>query len=77
MQLIIFYCIFFVALSSAQISPYIINGRDALENEFPYIVSVRRTELELLEGFPYHVCGGSIIDEVTVITAAHCLFDML
>lgn len=76
MQLIIFYVIFFVASSSAEITPYIINGRDALENEFPYIVSLRRTELELILG-PSHVCGGSIIDEVTVITAAHCLFDML
>ncbi|CAO1363076.1 unnamed protein product [Diamesa hyperborea] len=74
--LIIIYCTFFVALSSAQIAPYIINGRDALENEFPYIVSLRRTELELFAGYPYHICGGTIIDEVTVVTAAHCLFDM-
>lgn len=77
MQLILFYFLVFVALSSAQIAPFIVNGRDVLENEFPYIVSLRRTELESLLGMPYHICGGSIIDEVTVITAAHCLFDML
>lgn len=57
------------------VSPKIIGGRDAEENEFPYVVSIRRAELENLLGYPIHVCGGSIVSSNTVLTASHCLFD--
>lgn len=56
-------------------SPKIVGGRDAERNEFPYIVSIRRAELEITLGQPFHVCGGSILDTNTVLTAKHCLYD--
>jgi secreted trypsin-like serine protease len=77
MKLIIYFALF-VQVSSTKLknlSPKIIGGRDAEENEFPYIVSIRRAELEIIFGEPYHICGGSIINTDTVITASHCLFD--
>lgn len=78
MKLIIFLAIFHVSAYSAKVKtllPKIIGGRDAEEFEFPYVVSIRRAELEVLFGEPYHICGGSILNTNTVLTASHCLFD--
>lgn len=75
MKLIAVIIIFFKLFSSTLTSPKIIGGRDAEENEFPYIVSLRRAEMEMMLGQSYHVCGGSIINKDTVVTASHCLFD--
>ncbi|KAF7995573.1 hypothetical protein HCN44_006680 [Aphidius gifuensis] len=47
----------------------IINGTKATDAQFPFMVSLRRA----LSG--NHFCGGSIISERWVITAAHCMFD--
>lgn len=46
------------------VSPRIIKGQEASIGEFPFAVSIR------LRG--QHTCGGSIIDQYHVITAAHC-----
>ena len=58
--------IFFVgsALSSA-VTPKVVNGTDAEINEFPYMISLRRNN--------GHSCGGTLINEKWVLTAAHCL----
>lgn len=63
------------SVTAAKITPKIVGGRDAVENEFPYVVSIRRAEMEIILGDPYHVCGGSIINANTVLTAGHCLYD--
>ncbi|XP_071053254.1 transmembrane protease serine 9-like [Onthophagus taurus] len=52
-------------------STKIISGEDAERNEFPYQVSVQLNR----EGAWFHNCGGAILDEDTIVTAAHCLFE--
>ena len=48
----------------------IINGEEALEHSWPWMVSLRiiQNNGELL-----HFCGGTLIDIDLVITAAHCM----
>ena len=45
----------------------IINGQETLQNEYPSIVSIRF--------YSSHLCGGTLLDNTTVLTAAHCLFN--
>jgi len=45
----------------------IIGGTDALDGQYPYQVSLKRTLIGK------HICGGVIISQKYVITAAHCL----
>jgi len=47
----------------------IVGGSDATPGEFPYQISFQDTQW----GFAFHFCGGSILDEDTMITAAHCV----
>ncbi|XP_063695811.1 trypsin-like [Culicoides brevitarsis] len=46
----------------------IVGGVNAKPNEFPYQVSLQRNENS-------HFCGGSILSELWVVTAAHCKLD--
>ena len=43
----------------------IYRGRDAQVGQYPYQVSIQTSGV--------HVCGGSIISEKWILTAAHCL----
>nr|XP_034195406.1 chymotrypsin-2-like isoform X5 [Osmia lignaria] len=45
----------------------IVNGEDAKEGEIPYQVSLQN------QGSSFHFCGGSVLNENYVITAAHCV----
>lgn len=47
-------------------SPRIVSGSSALPGQFPYVVSVR------VGG--QHSCGGTIISQKNVLTAAHCVY---
>ncbi|XP_011863895.1 PREDICTED: polyserase-2-like [Vollenhovia emeryi] len=47
--------------------PRIVNGEDAKVGEFPYQVSLQQIDSD------FHFCGGSILNDNYVITAAHCV----
>jgi secreted trypsin-like serine protease len=53
-------------MANDDISTRIVGGEDSVEGKWPWVVSVNAG------GF---VCGGSLINSNTVLTAAHCLFN--
>ncbi|XP_029050356.2 chymotrypsin-2-like [Osmia bicornis bicornis] len=59
-----------LSLSNAgllRFDPRIVNGEDAKVGEIPYQVSLQNKDSS------FHFCGGSVLNENYVITAAHCV----
>lgn len=46
-------------------SERIVGGGDAVEGQVPFIVSLRK--------YNQHFCGGTLVNETWVVTAAHCI----
>jgi trypsin len=56
----------FLAAPSSCDNTRIVNGTEAEDGEFPFIVSIR------IRSTRQHDCGGSIISPDYILTAAHC-----
>lgn len=54
--------------SDEPVTTRIINGEDAEEGQFPYQVSLRNERMG-----SQHFCGGSILNDEYILTAAHCV----
>ncbi|MZI95718.1 trypsin-like serine protease [Vibrio sp. CAIM 722] len=61
-------------IASANLSPAILNGVDTSLSLVPYQVRLTITKNNGSQS-KYYLCGGSIIDNTVVLTAAHCLED--
>lgn len=68
MKTIEFWCLLFGCLTFASAYEHerIIRGNTAQPGQFPYIVSLRHPQSN------QHFCGGSILSDVWIVTAARC-----
>lgn len=68
MKTIEFWCLFFGCLTivSALEHERIVRGNTAQRGQFPYIVSLRHPQSN------QHFCGGTILSDVWIVTAARC-----
>ena len=51
-------------------SPRVVGGSEAFRGEFPWIVSLQYTSGD---NYMSHFCGGFLINNRYVVTAAHCI----
>lgn len=59
-------------LNYDNIQPKIVNGTDADIADYPFVISLQYIYTETRS---YHSCGGSILNEYWILTAAHCIVD--
>ncbi|XP_076620356.1 chymotrypsin-2-like [Colletes latitarsis] len=55
-----------VIVANSKLDPRIVGGQVATRGKYPYQVSIRQSFR--------HICGGSIINEYFILTAAHCIY---
>ena len=57
---------------TSDVTPFIVGGEDAQPGQAPWQVSLAVLQESNGVVKPVHFCGGSIISETVVLTAAHC-----
>eukprot|EP00116_Pleurobrachia_bachei_P006552 sb/3466814/ len=53
--------------------PRVVNGDDASVGDFPFLVLILATSAYSADGEAMNQCGGSIISDRIILTAAHCV----
>lgn len=62
-----------ISCGISSVTPKISYGKIAKENQFPWIVALFYIDTSTSEKVLTHGCGGSLISEDLILTAAHCL----
>ena len=63
----------FSARGAAEMTPRIVGGTEAEEGAWPWMAALVYAGMDSYNG---HFCGGALIDEEWVVTAAHCTEDL-
>lgn len=71
-QLFLLGCVFLQTYTQADPLNRIVNGKFAKPKQFPYQVYVGTTDSNLIS----YMCGGAIISDRLIVTAAHCVENM-
>ncbi|WP_391089892.1 trypsin-like serine protease [Vibrio sp. NH-UV-68] len=68
------YCLSAPVTFASQVTPYIIDGTPASQSDWPYIAALVKKNQSAYDG---QFCGGSLIKDRYVLTAAHCVDDLV
>ncbi|XP_060663556.1 trypsin delta [Drosophila nasuta] len=64
-----------VPSAALEISPKVVGGTPISIDSAPYQVSVRMTDRDRVSFGSGHICGGVVISQRLVVTAAHCTYN--